>query len=156
MSEITDRSSAETSPSEPDPPTMLYLIKQVELSIRARMDEVLRASGVTVLQYTALTVLRRRDGLSSAELARLSFVTAQAMGEMIATLERRGLLVRAENPDHGRRLSISLTSAGRTLLSTHDERIAALEGTMLADLATLEREELRDSLNRCRVALSKV
>nr|WP_254925694.1 MULTISPECIES: MarR family transcriptional regulator [unclassified Rhodococcus (in: high G+C Gram-positive bacteria)] len=135
---------------------MLYLIKQVELSIRARMDEVLRASGVTVLQYTALTVLRRRDGLSSAELARLSFVTAQAMGEMIATLERRGLLVRAENPDHGRRLSISLTSAGRTLLSTHDERIAALEGTMLADLATLEREELRDSLNRCRVALSKV
>lgn len=133
---------------------MLYLVKQVELSIRSRMDDVLRSSGVTVLQYTALSVLRRRDGLSSAELARLSFVTAQAMGEMIATLEGRGLVVRTVDSDHGRRLSTSLTGAGRALLSAYDERIAVLEETMLADLTNLQRERLRDSLDRCRVALN--
>ncbi|MGB3771893.1 MAG: MarR family transcriptional regulator [Rhodococcus sp. (in: high G+C Gram-positive bacteria)] len=154
MSEVPDRSGARPSHSSADPPTMLYLVKQVELSIRSRMDDVLRSSGVTVLQYTALSVLRRRDGLSSAELARLSFVTAQAMGEMIATLEGRGLVVRTVDSDHGRRLSTSLTGAGRALLSAYDERIAVLEETMLADLTNLQRERLRDSLDRCRVALN--
>ena len=41
-------------------PTLLYAIKQVELAIRSHMDAVLRPMGVTALQYTALTVLRRR------------------------------------------------------------------------------------------------
>ena len=37
---------------------------------RARMEEVLRPLGVTLHQYTALSILERREGLSSAQLAR--------------------------------------------------------------------------------------
>ena len=36
---------------------LLYLVKQVELAVRARLDELLRPDGLTALQYTALTVL---------------------------------------------------------------------------------------------------
>ena len=60
-------------------PSLMYEVKQVELAVRALMDEVLRPAGVTTLQYTALTVLAGRDGLTSAELARNSFVTAQTL-----------------------------------------------------------------------------
>src|SRR3954447_19312066 len=100
----------------PRPPSLLYAVKQVELAVRAHLDELLRPSGTTVLQYTALTVLDRRDGLTTAELARNSFVTPQAMGELVTSLERRALIDRRPDPGNRRRLLISLTPAGAELL----------------------------------------
>jgi hypothetical protein len=62
----------------PPPPLLLYVVKQLELATRARLDQVLKGSGVTALQYTALSVLERRPTMSSADLARASFVRAQS------------------------------------------------------------------------------
>ena len=50
--------------------TLLYLIKQVELAIRQQLDEVASAEDLTALQYTALTVLERHPGMTSAALPR--------------------------------------------------------------------------------------
>ena len=136
-------------------PTLLYAIKQVELAIRARMDAVLRPMGVTALQYTALTVLRRRGGLSSAELARNSFVTAQTMGEMLAALERRGLVTRQVDPDNRRRMFTHLTDAAHRLLTEYDTQICALEEQMVRDLSVRQREAFRGYLSRCRTALGE-
>lgn len=136
-----------------DTPTLLYAIKQVELAVRAHMDDLLRPMNLTALQYTALTVLRRRDGLSSAELARNSFVTAQSMGEMITTLERRGLVERRTDPGDRRRMLTSLTDTARVLLQDHDGRIRQLENAMIADLTLRQRQAFRDYLAVCRNAL---
>jgi DNA-binding MarR family transcriptional regulator len=75
-------------------PMLLYLVKQVELAVRSHLDNLLRPAGLTALQYTALTVLERHPDLSSAQLARNSFVTAQSMADMINALEGRGLIER--------------------------------------------------------------
>jgi DNA-binding MarR family transcriptional regulator len=135
-------------------PSLMYEVKQVELAVRALMDEVLRPAGVTTLQYTALTVLAGRDGLTSAELARNSFVTAQTMTDMVAALERRELIVRAQDPAHGRRLLISLTDKGRAFLDAHAAEVAAIEERMVSRLNSDERTALHDLLNRCRAALA--
>jgi DNA-binding MarR family transcriptional regulator len=132
----------------------MYAVKQVELAARAHMDELLKPVGITALQYTALTVLRRRDGLSSAQLARNSFVTAQSMADMVTTLERRGLITRRRDPDNRRVLLISLTDDGHQLLTTYDESMGALEERMLGALSEHERVNLEDYLNRCRAALA--
>ncbi|MFI9583541.1 MarR family winged helix-turn-helix transcriptional regulator [Streptomyces sp. NPDC052236] len=118
------------------------------------MDELLKPAGITALQYTALTVLRRRDGLSSAQLARNSFVTAQSMADMVTGLERRGLITRRRDPGNRRVLLISLTDTGRELLAAYDEAVGALEERMLGGLRKQERHDLEDYLNRCRAALS--
>ena len=135
-------------------PSLMYEIKQVELAVRALMDEVLRPAGVTTVQYTALTVLAGRDGLTSAELARKSFVTAQTMTDMVAALERRELIAREQDPAHGRRLLISLTDKGRTFLKEYATEIAAIEERMVSRLDKDERTTLHDLLNRCRAALA--
>ncbi|QYN38439.1 MarR family transcriptional regulator [Pseudonocardia sp. DSM 110487] len=135
-------------------PSLLYAVKQVELAVRAHLDELLRPSGTTVLQYTALTVLARRDGLTSAELARNAFVTPQSMGDMVTALERRDLVTRHRDPRHARRLLISLTPAGQELLERMESQVRALEERMLDGLTAGERAELRDYLNRCRSALA--
>ncbi len=73
---------------------LLYLVKQVELAIRAHLDTLLRPAGLTALQYTALTVLERHADISSSQLARNSFVTAQSMADIVTALQRRGLIER--------------------------------------------------------------
>lgn len=54
------------------PSTLLYLVKQVELSVRAGLDALVRPADITTLQYTALTVLERHPDLTAARLARHS------------------------------------------------------------------------------------
>ena len=136
-----------------EPPTMFYVVKQLELAVRARLDELLRPMEVTVLQYTALTVLARRDGVSSAELARNSFVTAQTMGEMVTTLESKGLVSRRADESNRRRMFVDLTDAGRLLLERCDGGVRALEQHMLSGLSDEKRNGLRDALTECRRAL---
>lgn len=135
-------------------PSLLYAVKQVELAIRARLDELLRPHGLTTSTYTALTVLQRRDGLSTAELARTSFVTPQAMADIVTALESRGLIHRTPDPDHGRRRRASLTPAGHAQLAHLTDEVTALEERMLKNLTTQERVALRHALNACRSALS--
>jgi DNA-binding MarR family transcriptional regulator len=91
-------------------PTIMYVLKQVELAVRAQLDEIFRPIGMTALQYTALTVLERHPDLSSAQLARNSFVTAQTMADMVRALEDRGLVERHRDAaDRRRRMLSGLT-----------------------------------------------
>jgi DNA-binding MarR family transcriptional regulator len=67
-----------------------YLIKWVERGVRSGLDTALSALNVTTPEYTTLSVLRHRSGLSSAQLARRAFVSAQAMNQLVVSLERYG------------------------------------------------------------------
>ncbi|MBY8847281.1 MarR family transcriptional regulator [Saccharothrix sp. MB29] len=137
----------------PVEPSLLYAVKQVELAVRANLDEVLRPHGLTTSTYTALTVLERREGMTTADLARNSFVTPQAMADIITALESRGLISRRPDPDHGRRRLIDLTGPGRAALAEVAPAVAALEERMVAGLDGAARRSLRESLNSCRAAL---
>jgi DNA-binding MarR family transcriptional regulator len=132
----------------------MYVIKQVELASRARLDEIFRPLGMTALQYTALTVLERHPDLSSAQLARNSFVTTQSMADMVTALEERSLIERHRDPADRRRLVLALTKEGRALLRRYRGKVAALEQQMLADLTDEQVAELRQSLTACRTNLS--
>ena len=135
-------------------PLLLYLVKRVELAVRARLDEIVRPAGLTATQYTALTVLERHDDMSSAQLARHSFVTAQSMADMITTLQRRRLIERHRDRADRRRLVVSLTAEGRVLLDRYRDEVAALECDMIAGLSGPETDGLRAVLNACYDNLS--
>jgi DNA-binding MarR family transcriptional regulator len=149
---VTRPDAREAGTPEPRP-TMLYLVKQLELAVRAQLDEVLRPVAVTPLQYTALTVLERRSGLSTAELARNAFVTDQSAAGMIAVLEERGLLLRVPDDGDRRRRVLRLTDAGRALLDQVRADVEEVERRMLAPLAAGEAEQLRSYVAACRGAL---
>src|SRR5919112_2286157 len=95
---------------------LTYLVKRLEMAERARMDEVLRPLGVTLHQYTALSILERREGLSSAQLARRHVVTPQAMHQLIATMERDRLIERRPDEANRRILRAWLTGHGVDVL----------------------------------------
>lgn len=132
---------------------LLYLIKQIELAVRARLDDLVRPAGLTALQYTALTVLERNKDLSSAQLARHSFVTAQAMADMITALESRGLIKRHRDTTDRRRLVIALTALGQDLVDQYRDQVRAVEAQMLVGLSKKEIDGLFHSLTACRANL---
>lgn len=152
--------TAEKSPSVPEraertPALMLYVVKQLELVVRARLDALLKPAGVTALQYTALSVLERRPTMSSSDLARASFVRAQSTSDLVATLTKRGLIRRSVDPGNRRRLLISLTDAGYAFLAEYDPLVAELEEEMLRDLDGAQRELFRQFLVSGRRALEQ-
>ena len=136
------------------PPSLLYMVKQVELVVRSHLDELVRPSGITALQYTALTVLERHDGLSAAQLARDSFVTAQSIADLVRSLETRGLVRRERNPKNRRELLILLTEEGRALLAQHEGPVRELEERMVRELTAHQTEQFRQALSKAWHALS--
>ncbi|MET8154244.1 MarR family winged helix-turn-helix transcriptional regulator [Actinoplanes sp. NPDC049668] len=127
-------------------PSLLYLVKQLELAVRARLDELVRGAGITALQYTALTVLERHDGLSAAQLARDSFVTAQSIADMVRALENRGLISRERDAANRRELRIHLTAEGQRLLASFAAPVRELEDRMISKLTPEQAAEFRQSL----------
>ncbi|WP_181807120.1 MarR family winged helix-turn-helix transcriptional regulator [Streptomyces shenzhenensis] len=135
-------------------PSLLYMVKQVELVVRSHLDELVKPAGITALQYTALTVLERHDGLSAAQLARDSFVTAQSMADLVRSLEARGLIRRERNPRNRRELLILLTDTGRELLAGVAGPVRELEERMVRELTAHQEEQFRQALSKAWHALS--
>ncbi len=131
-----------------------YLIKRVERGLRAELDAALEPLGVTVTAYTALSVLARRRGLSCAQLARRSFVSDQAMNQIVTSLERNGWVERTADPRHARILRARLTRAGRGILSACDRATAGVERRLLSGLPPGQVARLREMLDGCVEALS--
>lgn len=100
-------------------------------------------------QIAALLALDQDAGLSSAELARRSLVSAQSMNEVVLELERRKLLVRAADPANARILRSTLTPAGRKAVRAWRKRIAALEAQLLEGLTPAQAREFRATIDKC-------
>lgn len=136
------------------PPRTTYLVKQLELAIRAAMDVITAEFGVTSLQYTALSVLARHPGLSAAQMAQRSFVSPQAGNEMVKILERKGLITRTPDARNRHIRRINLTSAGEALLIRCDVLIDRLETRMLDPLPPADVNTLREALDACMRSLA--
>ena len=134
-------------------PRLSYVLARLERAVRQSINERVRPYGVTALQYTTLSVLGARGGLSNAQLARRAYMTPQAMSEVIEALERKGLIERTPHPNHRRVLPAALTDEGRRVLAACDEAVAAFEETMTATLSDEERDGLRQALKACVRAL---
>jgi DNA-binding MarR family transcriptional regulator len=134
--------------------TVLYLIKQVELAIRAQIDDVVAGHGLTALQYTSLTVLARHPGITSTQLARNSFVRIQTMAQHLASLEERNLIRRVRDPNMKRQVLVFLSEAGLKILSDLAEPIADVERRALADFSAADAQRFREQLGTIRMALS--
>ncbi|MEZ0165992.1 MarR family winged helix-turn-helix transcriptional regulator [Kineococcus sp. LSe6-4] len=135
--------------------TLLYLLKQVELAIRNRLDAVVGRHGLTSLQYTALTVLERHPGMTSADLARNSFVRAQTMAQMVVDLEAKGHVRRDVDERSRRRMLLTLTPQAQRILEELRGPVGEIEAEMVAGLGSRERETFRKALQVSRRALGQ-
>lgn len=130
-----------------------YVIKQLELALRPYIEGACAAAGMTTAQYTALTVLERRPGITSSELARRSFVRAQSMAQTMDPMLDAGLVRRERDPGHGRRLLLYITEKGQEAIAQATPRVAELEELLMTDFTDEEGNAFADYLRRARHSL---
>jgi DNA-binding MarR family transcriptional regulator len=130
-------------------PTLTYLIKWMERKVRSELEAALEPLAISVPEYTALSVLQADRELSSAQLARRTFVSAQAMHPIVTALLRKSLVTRRSDPNHGRIVLVRLSPQGQALLGDCNAACARAEARAFAGLSRAETETLRKALDRC-------
>lgn len=128
--------------------TFPHLVKWVEMAVRARVDRSMRAMSLSSSQLFALVLLDEQGETTSAELARRMHLTPQAMTTLLAPLRDGALIARRSDSAHRRRLQLSLTAAGQTLLAEVRKLTPPIEDELLDGLTAAERETLRRLLER--------
>jgi DNA-binding MarR family transcriptional regulator len=126
-----------------------YQVKRVQQLLRQACDEELRPTGLSMSQYAVLRALADHPGASSAELARLCFVTRQSLQDVLGGLRAADLVTVAERAGSGRARPVALTSTGRTRLRTAEGAVSVVEQRMLTGLAPREQQQLTALLTIC-------
>jgi DNA-binding MarR family transcriptional regulator len=139
--------------NQPHEASLIYAVGRVNQFVRREMGLRLAPWQLTVQEYTALSVLRARPGLSNAQLARRALVAPQSMLEILAKLERRRLVARTVDPGHGRILRATPTDAGLALLTSADPAVAAIQDEVMAGVPPGQRGVLESAM---RAAMAHV
>lgn len=153
---MPDRSKARRSSGNGrgNGPSLVYVVGRVDQAVRREMRKRLADWDLSVPEYTTLSVLRRRPGLSNAQLARRTMVTPQSMIEILARLEDRKLIRREVDPAHKRILRGELTPAGEKLLARADPAVESIQDEMLLDVPDGQREVVLDGMLKAMRRLS--
>jgi DNA-binding MarR family transcriptional regulator len=121
-------------------PGISYAIARLQQLVLGSVSEIAAGHDLTALQFTTLSVLNRHgEPLSSSQLARRSFMTAQSMHEVIHRLEQAGLIKRNPHPNHRRKRPASLTAKGRRVVAACESAVGDFEARMLQGFARAEQ-----------------
>ena len=131
------------------------LLRQIQGATRRATEEALRNSDLTAAQANVLTELAYGQPRSNADLARLHSVTPQSMVEILASLERRGLISRSAKPDRGRAMPAELTKEGHSQLLSVHLAMRQVEQRLLNSLSAADISRLRKLLEACLTGIER-
>ncbi|MEY2760022.1 MAG: hypothetical protein RIR33_3800 [Pseudomonadota bacterium] len=95
--------------------------------------------GVTLRQTVLLAAIAEAEGASQSDLVRTTGVDRSTLAEMIARMEKRGLIARAAAAGDGRAKSVRLTQEGRRRLEAALPAIRDVDRNLLAALPASRR-----------------
>jgi DNA-binding MarR family transcriptional regulator len=120
-----------------------FLVRRLMARLRPEAATALRPLGLGLPEYVCLRILESYPGRTSADLARHTHVTAQAMNLVLHGLEDMGAVTRPETAPSGRALPAQLTRKGKTLLKRAEAAVDEAEDKFLAHLSSADRRQLK-------------
>lgn len=121
-------------------PSFIYLLGRVDHGVRRQLAKRVAPWDLSVAEFTTLSVLRARPGLSNAQLARRALSSPQSINGVLAGLEDRGLITRRAHPEHRRILRARLTAQGAKITRAAEAAANALQEEVLDGISGPERE----------------
>src|SRR5690242_21763544 len=127
---------------------ILWLLKQAFHFSLNTVNDAISSHGVTTAQIGLMRQLANKPGLSGAELARRLLISPQGVQLALTALERRGLVERKQDPQHGRILQAYLTDEGRGITAAVLADAIAAHERVFGVLTSDEQRLLHDLLAR--------
>lgn len=139
---------ADAADTEPEPQRYTgYLIRRAQqLHVATWMRIV--STEISTVQYSILVVLDQGGPMSQRELCDAVDLDRSTIADLVARMERRGLIVRAPDPQDGRRKTVGLTDRGRAERTRLRPLVEQVEDALTGALGGPSREGLRDGLRR--------
>ncbi|QEW21935.1 Nicotinate degradation protein R [Marinibacterium anthonyi] len=127
-----------------------HLIRRLhQISLAIYSDRIARMGlDLTVVQFSALSVLAERPGIDQATLAGLIAYDRATIGGVIDRLEAKGLISRRISPRDRRARVLEATRKGLDLLYLVAPEVTASQNDLLAGLDDAERDVFLNFLKR--------
>ncbi|MEV6233933.1 MarR family winged helix-turn-helix transcriptional regulator [Saccharopolyspora shandongensis] len=142
------------------PPTLLdlstYLLSRVGKTARGLLAERLAERGLRLWDMAALAALADFGPHAQRDLAVRLGVDPSDMAKAVDQLATAGYVDRARDMADRRRVSVSLTPAGRAVLADLDAEARAVQDQVLEPLDAKERQLLQGLLLRVHEGLADV
>jgi DNA-binding MarR family transcriptional regulator len=119
-----------------------FAIFTLARSHRALASQLLRDAGLFVGQEIMLMQLWEQDGQSQQSLGRMQGLDHSTIAKSVRRLEESGWVSRSRSEKDGRITIVSLTQAGRELMTEVIKAWNVLESETIADLTKQEKELL--------------
>ena len=119
-----------------------YLLHRLVSVLRPHVTAELRGLGIGLPEVVCMRLLAMNPGQSSAELARNTKVSAQAMNQVLNRLEDVGAVTRPHG-SAGRTLPARLTPEGRKLLKRAQAATLLADDQLLNSVSTAELRHLK-------------
>jgi DNA-binding MarR family transcriptional regulator len=120
-------------------------LKRAQHELRLAVNLELVALGTNISQVNVLREVAANPGVSSVQLATLTFLTPQSLGQHAGQLQQRGLLERRPGP--GRTLRHYITEAGDQLYRDAIDRARVADEQVLEVFSDEELESLVATLS---------
>ncbi|HET8601094.1 MAG TPA: MarR family transcriptional regulator [Segeticoccus sp.] len=139
----TPTSSSSTTESRPRTLTTAQLAAELRLSCM-RISRRVRFESTNIVAPNQFSVLSRLEKIpcTPRELAEIERVSAPSMTRTVAGLVDLGLVSRADDPDDGRQVILSLTEDGKRTLREIRRHRDQWMATRIKNLTSEEREVL--------------
>jgi MarR family transcriptional regulator for hemolysin len=134
----------------------LRLVGQVFRSFSRIVDAPLRELGFAVGQMPVLVSLKMNPALPQSELARIAGVEQPSMAQLLARMERDGLIERTPDPEDGRSRRVALTKRASTQMPKVKAVMEQTSEGALAGLSASERATLGALLARVAANLERM
>ncbi|MQR00716.1 MarR family winged helix-turn-helix transcriptional regulator [Glaciimonas soli] len=123
-----------------------YVVGSLDRIIRRKLAEALTPLGLTIGQFTVMSVLDAGGQTSNAKLAERSLITPQSANEVMSAMALRGWVTRQPDPKHGRIVLLQLTDEGREILRQCEQAVQVIEEQMLSGMAPDVGSSVQSSL----------
>ena len=116
-----------------------HLIRRLQQIASALFLEQAKPFDFTPVQYAALVAIKTHPGLDQTALCNEIALDRSTIGDVVARLEKRGLIRRSSGSADRRTKSLRVTAAGSRMIRDIDPAVAATQRLILAPLKASER-----------------
>ena len=113
-------------------------------------------TGPTPRQYEVLHVVANNEGLSQTDLVRHTGIDRSTLADMIARMMNKGLLSRKRTKEDARANAVSITAAGKRMLTAANSKVAKAERAALSVLPKTQQAGFMKALRAYAEALDKM
>ncbi|MER6081354.1 MarR family transcriptional regulator [Streptomyces sp. NPDC001833] len=125
--------------------TICLLVKLGQVAFKIAEDGI-GGTGLRVRHYSVLQALADNGAMPQLALGSFLRIDPATMVTSLDDLERAGYAERTRDPQDRRRYAVDITDDGRKILADLNRTLVDLDGEILADLSTAERQSLHGLL----------